>query len=192
MPNQNQEEPLTMAQRFDVAARWVWIYQRALVVPLRTGAGSDALGMSCLWAAFLILGWAFFSQDPLMVGYAIFWGLCLLIRRAEAAKLAKKGVRIHSWSDGRPKGLCKIMSEKFAKRWVEPLVIFAVGCICYWYAVEEGTPAGLAYFLMGAIFVLPCHEWICDMIWRKRVQAMVNARIDQEAMMNQYQQQWGE
>lgn len=186
MQNQQQQEGLTWGQKFNLAFLIATAHHRALLVPFRTGWGVDALAFPCLFAFLLILVWAIFSRDPCMYVYLSIWSLCQLTRRWEAVKLARKG-RTHSWSDGYPKGLCIIFSEPTARK-IEPLLMAGLGAVLYFFNQDHGFPQGLSYLYLLGMFTLPFVAWVQQTVWERRTQAMVNSRLENQAMIRLYRE----
>jgi len=192
-----QQQEWGRKDTFNVLMVFAWSYQRALLVPFRSGYGSEALGVPGVGALVLMLVWAGFSGDPLMWIWIGFWMLCLVCRRLETARLTAKGERIHSKWDGHPVLMQwnrfkqqYVWCDRTARLLMEPLMM-----VIFWLCVatlsnEMGTPWGLARFLMGGAFVLPFVEIIRLVLNRNRTQALVDAQIEQQVLMEEFQQRW--
>jgi hypothetical protein len=192
MQQQKQDSGPDKKQTFDIVYSLCLMHQRALVVPLRTGWGKEALGLPCLLALALMFFWAGFSRDPLMWAYLGFWVLCQMVRRVESLRLAQGG-KVHSWCDGMPMKVRFVQSHKIIKLVAEPLLVFCGGVVMLPVSAELHTPRnGLPLFLMLGIFTLPVIEIVKQMIRSKRVQGMMDARLEQQALMEEFKDRWGD
>jgi hypothetical protein len=193
---QQQDNGPDKKQSLDIIYSLCLMHQRAMVVPLRKGWGKEALGLPCLLALGLMFFWAGFSRDPLMWGYLGFWFLCQMVRRLESLRLAARGIKVHSRYDGWPHFALRIRgvgNENIAKLFVEPLAVFFAGLCFLALSDELHTPRnGLPLFLMLGIFSLPMVEGIKRMIRGKRVQSMMDARLEQQALMEEFKDRWGD
>jgi hypothetical protein len=167
------------------------IHQRAIVVVCRDKWGKQALGTPCALALLMMFLWAYFTRDPFMWAWMIFWSLCFLRRRMEAIRLAGF---IHSMFDGWPKEANRYRcSEKTAKRWIEPLLVGIMGGLLLWFYREQGwRPTGLPYFLLTGVFTLPFVETVKKTIWENRLQAMQDAKIEQGAAVREFRDRYGD
>ena len=190
MPQQQLEEKMTWGQKFNLAWAFANVHDRALMVPFREGWGVDAIGFPSLFAFFLILLWALFSQDILMLFWLALWVPSQLYRRWQAGRLARKG-QMHSWSTGYCKGLVKFFGVRLAKK-NEPLYMGAIGGLVYWFYDQLGWPQGISYFFGLGMFTIPFCEWVNATIWERRTRAMVNSRLDNQAMVRAYRERTGE
>jgi len=192
---QQQQEDFTekWKRNFNLTAGLCMIHQRGIVVPMRNRWGVQALGTSCAWAFFLMLLWALFSQDVFMWGWLGVWTIYYLQRKAEATKLVKSGERIHSHSDGDSIDGARIgRSAKTAKLVVEPILVVAFGICLYLIYGELGMrPYGLPYFMLAGGITLPFVEQVKQQIWEKRIQAMTDARLENEAMVGDLRDRYG-
>jgi hypothetical protein len=190
MQQQRQDFP-TKSDGFNLVLALVTAHQRALTVPFRTGYGSEALGFPGLWAFLLILMCAVFSFDPMMWIWLAFWMISLIVRRMETAKMLREGWKIHSMYDGTPT-MMPSWGEKCGRWLVEPVVFVLLGLITGFISRELGTPPGLAFFLLAGGLSLPAVEGVRRMLINKRTQAMLDSRLEQEFLMEQYKERWGE
>lgn len=178
--------------KFNITCNLCLIHQRGIVIVLRDQWGKQALGgvPTALALALMVL-WATFTHDPFMWAWAALWVCCYLKRRVEAAKLAKKGW--HTQCEGRSKDGRRFgFSERFAKRWIEPLLVGLLGGIAYWLYEQHGwRPTGLPYFLLCGVFTLPLVESVQRTIWNRRVEAMNDARLEQLTAIRDFQDRYG-
>jgi hypothetical protein len=179
-------------QNFNVLYMLCTFHQRAIIVPLRKNFGVEALGFPCLLALVVMVLWATFSHDILMWWYIALWFVFFLHRRMQAVALAKTG-RIHSRYDGWPDLAKGSLSEKFARMFGEPILVGIAGYLALqWYIAEGMNYRGLPYFLLAGCFTLPFVEAANQIMWRRRSQAMMDARLEQQAVMDDFQRKWGE
>ena len=176
-------------------AWWVClIHQRCIVVPLRKWWGVQALGTSCALGLLLMIFWAAFAGDPFLWGWVGIWLISFIARRWEATRLARRGVMVHSQYDGWPGGTIRVgRTERIAKLIVEPALIGLFGyAVLLLYEQQGWSPYGLPYFLLAGCFSLPFVELVKQTIWERRTQAMADARIEQQQVMENYRQRYGD
>lgn len=163
-------------RNFNIAFVLFLVHQRGIVVPLRTRWGVNALGIPCFLAFCLMCMWAAFSRDLFMWLWVGLWVICFLCRRFQAERL--KGV--HSQYDG----LQIWGGAKFGKLFVEPVLVGVLGGLLYWVYSQCGLEArGLPWFLLLGCISLPFIERVKQEAWKRRIQGMIDARIEQEAMV---------
>jgi hypothetical protein len=185
MAEQKREELATKKDAFTALMMFLRAHQLALTLPFRKYYGAEALGFPGLWAFVLIVGWAAVSRDPLMWVWLAIWLVTLVVRRVETMKLVRQGKRLHTMHDGTPYSVLRGWDERVARMVIEPVVIFVMGLGLRFIAVDFRMPLkGLSLFLMLGIFTLPTLEIIRGQLMRKRVQAMGDARIEQEVLMD--------
>jgi hypothetical protein len=178
-------------ENFNIVYFICLVLQRCIVAPLRTGWGTDALGVPCLFAFVLMVLWSAFSRDPFMYAWLACWSVCHLFRRAESLWLYATAARLHGWYDGRP--YCVIVSEDVTKLFVEPLLVGGLDWVAFWYYDRnQFAPYGLPYFLLTGVFTLPFVEIVKRTIWQRRTQATLNARLDQQATMQDFRRKYGD
>jgi hypothetical protein len=191
---QQQDDFMTKwKQNFNFTYSACLIHQRAIVVPLRMAWGPQALGVPCALALVVMVLWAVFSRDPLMWGWIALWLTSFVGRRAESLWLWAVGAKLHGWYDGYPVGTIVLgRTEKATKLLVEPLLAGGLGVAVYWwYDRCHFSPYGLPYFLLSGVFTLPFVEIVKQKIWEHRTQSMVDARVEQEALMNDFRNRYG-
>ena len=163
------------------------IHQRAVLVPFRRFYGVQALGMPCFFAAILIFLWWIFTADSLMLVWGFFWLLFLIKRRIEAVRV---NAQIPSRYDGYPVGLG--WNEKLAKFVLEPTLLVVLGVMALkFYEYQGWRPNGLPYFLLTSIVTLPFVQSVNQMVWDKQLQAMNDARLEQEARNRAFRDKFG-
>lgn len=169
-------------RNINIAFSLMTMHQRALVVPVRRHFGTQALAFPCLFALGLIMLWYVATADPRMLAYMGFWLLFLVVRRIEAVKIAGQ---VHSHYDGMPINLGS--DERKAKMYYEPLCVGILGGIFFWIYTENGLrTTGLPSFLMAGIVSLPFVEGVKQTLWQRRIQGMRDAQLDQEMVMEEF------
>jgi hypothetical protein len=188
MPEERKE--LTLKEHFNIAHALCVVHQRAIVVLSRDKWGKNALGFTCAFAFALQFAWAAFSQDTLMYLWLGIWCLCYAKRRGEAVKLAG---RVHSYYDGWPCDAVRYCgSERIAKRVVEPILVGILGGILRWYYTQQGwSPMGLPNFLLLGVLTLPFVEAVNQKVRERRIDAMSDARMEQEQLVQDYRDRFG-
>src|SRR5262249_9365931 len=115
-------------------------------------------------------------------------------RRVEALKLAASGAKIHTWYDGYPFDAIRFVKTEYqAKRFVEPLLCGVLGALLFVIYQENNLPVhGLPYFVLTGVFTLSFIEAVKNTIWQKRLDALNDAQIEQEQLMQDRQDRYGE
>jgi hypothetical protein len=175
---------------FYVACR---AHQMGIIPIFRNKFGSEALG-PCLLALVLMVFWAGFTKDLIMIYVWVpFWLFVLLIRRIQGFINRRKGIRIHSHYDGFPCGTIRLgRTERIAKGVVEPLLVGFIGlAFRLWYEDHNLPTEGLPTFLLTGMFTLPFCEGIKQAVWKKKLRDIEDARIEQESLMRDYRDRSG-
>jgi hypothetical protein len=195
MQQQEQTDFMTKwKNNFNWAYSVALVHQRCLVIPMRKGFGVQALGTPCALALVLMAVWGLCTRDMLLWAWAGLWSLYFLVRRAESVKLGKSGAKVHSQYDGWPFDAIRIgRTEKMAKLVVEPLLVVILGGLVFWgYQQMHWPPYGLPYFLLAGGFTLPFVETVKQKIWERRTQSMIDARVEQEQLMQDVRDRYGD
>ncbi len=169
------------------------IHQRSLIVPMRKRFGVESLGLIGFLSLACMAGWALFTRDPFMWGYLVFWFLCVAFRRWEAYRLVHKGERIHSLSDGWPVWATRVPFVGYgaATLLVEPIIVLGWCAALWWLSRRLGTPPGLALWLTPGPLTLVMVESLRGKIRSRRAEAILDARLEQEAVVRDYRAKWG-
>ena len=187
-------DPFEWKRNFNIAYNILLIHQRAVVVPLRMAWGPQALGVPCALALVLMVVWATFSRDPLMWGWIALWLTCFVSRRAETLWLWATGARLHGGYDGHPFVAIRLgRTENAAKLVVEPLLVGGIGR--RGVLVVRPLPffaLRAALFPAGGLRSLPFVELVKQTIWKRRSQATLDARLEQEASMREFRSKYGD
>ena len=191
---QQQDDVMMQYKRnFNLIYSACLIHQRAIVVPLRRAFGVRALRTPCALGLILMCVWALCTHDNYMWLWIGAWFLCFLVRRAESVKLARAGAKVHSEYDGWPDAIRIGRTEKAAKLVIEPFIIVCLGGVLFSvYQQMHWSPYGLPYFFFTGGFTLPFLEIVKQQIWERRTQGMVDARVEQEALMNDFRNRYGQ
>ena len=145
--------------------------------------------------ALILLGAvAGFSGAPVFWSYLLLWMIVVAARRVEAADMRRKGWRQSSEYTGWPILADKLhVRERTAKLMLEPLLCVLVAAAFgiaaeIWYL--PSCYAMCLWFGLGAIALIVDHgtyEAIVD----KRVEAMQDAQIEQENVMERFHEKHG-
>jgi hypothetical protein len=186
-------DPMNLKRNSNIMQWICMIHQRGIIVPMRENFGKEAL-MPCAFSLVVMCLWAAFTKDAFMWFWIALWLVALVKRRTESAKMVASGVRVHSYYDGWPKEAVKIgKTEKTAKLVVEPAFVVLLGTVLYYAYQEFGLPvAGLPSFFLCGIITLPFVEMVKQRIWEKRMDALSDARLEQEAMVRESRERYGE
>jgi hypothetical protein len=188
MVQQQQQGKDDWKRNFNIAYSLFLWHSRALLVPFRRNWGAQALGFPSLFALGLMLLWWMATHDNFMLLWIGFWLLMQLKRRIEAVRLSGQ---VHSQYDGLPMILRS--KERFAKLFLEPLLIGIIGWKLFDFYTENGwRPTGLPYFFLTGIVSLPFVELVHRTIWNRKLQSMSDARIEGKALMHEYRNRFGD
>jgi hypothetical protein len=190
---QQQDDVMTQyKQNFNVLYTACRAHQMGVVIPLRRCCGPDVLRTPCAFAFVLMCVWAMCTRDNFLWLWIGVWCCYFLKHRLESALIAKSGAKIHSQYDGWPDAIRIGRTEKVAKLIVEPVVIVSFGAVMFYaYQQNHWQPYGLPYFMLTGGFTLPFVEIVKQTIWRRRTQSMLDARVEQEALVNDFRNRFG-
>ncbi len=191
---QQHDQQADSKRKFNVVYGLMLMHQRAIVLLSRDRWGKEALGKPCFLALVLMFLWATFSRDPFMWVWLAVWVCFLVKRRLESVRLATSGERTHSQYDGHPfAALTFCRTENAAKLVGEPVLVGILGVVLCAVYQEVGLPVGgLPCFLLAGCVSLPFVEAVKKQIWERRIQGMQDARLEQEQMVRESRERYGE
>jgi hypothetical protein len=187
----HQHDEDTSKRNFTIAYSVFLWHQRTIVIFMRDQFGPQAIGWPSFYGFLLMCVWAMATQDPLMLAFIGLFLIAQIIRRIESVRL---GGVIDSRSDGRPyDALRYCQSWRVARLWVEPILIGALGA-CLWgvYSLNGWNPTGVPYYLCSGVISLPFVELVNQTIHDRKLQSMRDARHEQEVLMNEYHNRFGD
>ena len=169
------------------------IHHRSMIVPMRKRFGVESLGLIGFLCLLLMAGWAMYTKDPFMWAYTLYWFLCAVLRRMEAYRLVRRGERIHGLSDGWPVWATRapFVGYGAATALVEPLIVLGWCAALWWLSGRLGTPPGLALWLTPGPLTLVTVASLRGRIHSRRAEAILDARLEQEAVVRDYRAKWG-
>ncbi|HEY7328617.1 MAG TPA: hypothetical protein VH592_13315 [Gemmataceae bacterium] len=178
-------------RNFNIAYTLGVIYQRAFTVVTRSHFGSQALGMPTFLALVFMGLFYVATADSFMLIWIAAWLICLVKRRAESINCA---AHIPSQYDGVPRdAMMFTKSERIARMVVEPLMIGLIGLGLKWVYEECGwSPAGLPWFFINGMFALAFVEVVGKSVWDRKIQAIRDAKLEQQSLMEDYQNRYGD
>jgi hypothetical protein len=194
-PQQQQSDPFASWKRnFNITYWLVMMHGLGVILPARKWVGMRILGTPCALALALMVVWAMFTGDQLMWLWIAFWFVCYVRRRKETSRLVRSGARLHSETDGYSWDAVRWgASHKAARLFVEPVLAgIAGGALYYVYQENDWNPTGLPYFFLSGLFSLPFVELVRRAIWERKIQSMNDARVEQEAVVRDYRERYGE
>jgi hypothetical protein len=172
----------------------------SVTVFLRIRFGPEALGkrgVVCLVLLCLVAG---FSREPVYLYYLAVWFCAFAYLRITTLRLVAKGWRPHSMSGGYPIVALRlgrflgVQNESTAKLIVEPLLCLGISFIlddmAHTYQMRELYLLGWWFFMCA--FAIAFESFLFDHLQKKRVQAMHDARLEQEYLMQQFREFNGE
>ena len=137
-----------------------------------------------------MLLWWLFTNDGLLLAYIGVWLLVYITRRIEAAMISGK---VSSNYDGWPVDamwLCE--SEGIAKGWIEPMIAGVFGYLLWqYYACMGWRPTGLPYFMIFSVFSLKYVAAINEAAWERKVNAIQDAKLQQQVLMDDHKNRFG-
>ena len=152
-----------------------------LTVFTRHSFGVEALGLNGLLALGMILAVAGFGNSPAMLIFLICWLCALVCQRVKTMKLVRQGAKWHSRYQGWPwVGVIFTRNERAARCTVEPLLCLAVGFALRCLADAYHQSLTLPDFIMLGALSISLREGIQAAVRRKRIQAIEDARFEQE------------
>jgi hypothetical protein len=163
-----------------------------LAVFVRRGFGSEALGFRGLAALLLLLVVLCYTRNPVFLDYLGFWLFALICQRLQTMAMLSQGRRLHSRYDGTPVvAMLFTRSESIAKLVVEPVLCLLVAILLSMVADANDMPElnGLAGYIGFGFFSLLFDHGVYEMVQRKRVQAMRDAKLEQEQLMQRFQEE---
>lgn len=153
-----------------------------LITPfLRSGFGNNALGFPGLFALVLLL--LCMGKEPKMLLWLFAWLVAVIVQRLETFRLLRKGVAIHSYYSGYPSVAMRcpfVRKEKTAFLLIEPMTCAVLGALLCQYSEFMGA------FLMAGFLSLPIRAAIEHEVYRKRVERMRDAEIEQRWLADRF------
>jgi hypothetical protein len=196
---QQKEEPFNQKQSFEIGMAFLWGVALAVTVPFRRRCGVEAFGKPAFLGFVVMCLWAAFSKDLYMWCYVGLWLFCLARNRAEAVRLQKQGVIIHSQYEGDSEFRRSFKSERLSKQVVEPAAILATGIALHLFyrdvlyaGVIDYPQSGLPAFLMVGAGAAAALAGVRETISKRKTQAMIDARIEQENTMRNVRDRFGD
>lgn len=177
---QQQQKELTMKEKMNFLHAVAGYHKIGLTLLTRAYPGKRFLDFPCFFS-FLMMGiWYVLSADPYMGLWILAWVSVYFVRKFEAYKV---GGQVHSFYDGYPY-LAKFMPEWAAKMLGEPILFGVLGFLALQYYEEnEWSPYGLPFFLLAGTITIPFVTALNQLIWERQLQAADDARLEQEALM---------
>ena len=84
-------------------------------------------------------------------------------------------------------------SERTAKLIVEPIIVAIFGTILWWIYLRMGWDRhGLPAFIWTGLITLPFVERVKQAAWQRRLQGMQDARLEQQALVRESHQRFGD
>jgi len=151
----------------------------ATIAPfLRSGMGINYPGAFGLVGLVMILLYAAATNDPLVITYFWFWLGAIIVRRAEAVQLARRGRVEHSRYTGRPWFSMRLpfVKTESAAKYADAMVCLVVGLeLCQW-------SDALGHFVMFGCLSLGMQRAIQGQVNSMRVRQMRDAAIEQRQL----------
>lgn len=181
-PQQNQPQQSEQAKSGDPIGVLYFIantHATCITPFLRTGFGSEALGFPGLFALGILL--FCMGAEPLMVAWLLAWLLAVVVQRIITLREIRRGAVIHSRYAGRP----ILMNLPFVKKERTAMVLEMFVCFTLG-AFMLALSHFMGLFLMAGFLSLAIRHGIEDEVYRKRVQRMRDADIEQRALADRF------
>jgi hypothetical protein len=176
---------------FNFLAGICGMHSMTVAVFLRRGIGAELLNRRGGLAILLLVAAAVLTAEPALWCYLGAFLLALMVQRGNTAALQRQGERIHSRSVGRP-GLAMLLTrnERTARTVFEPLLLLGAGVVLGVLAQEWQMPGLLAVagWLWLGIWTMTFDQALIDALADKRVQAMRDAQIENEQLMERFRE----
>ncbi len=183
--NQQQQnnDPMQMKDTFNLVYALVHGHSTAITPFLRTSFGKEALGMNGLAALAIILLYGGLMNCYEMFIYLCVWLVAVIYQRVKQFRNRMNGFVQHSRYNGYPalayKLFPRIQSEGNAKG-AEAFLCLGVG----WLLTYVSQPLG--WFVMAGWVSIMFSEGLGVELRRKKLQAMRDAEIEQQALAEEY------
>jgi hypothetical protein len=184
---QQPNERFTNKDSFNVLCLVMASHATSITVFTHTGFGTNALGKRGLAALVLLVMVAAFAGSSFMGWYILAFLVASLVQRIATAKMSRAGQRPHSLSDGRPFLIRLVRNERTARTLEAFLCAVAgVGIAVMggaWQMPQLAVPA--VYVGLGCIS-LAFDDGMSEAAMQQRVEAMRDARLENEALLRRF------
>jgi len=182
---QQQKDGINASEAFHLMYFLANVHATCISPFIRSGFGAEHPGFCGFFSMIFILLVA--CNDPTCATHVYFfaWACALGYRRVQSNKLLWQGVQLHSRCAGYPWLAMRIpfvRTEATALRVVEPMLCLIAGLLLV--PVSETVGA----MVMGGFMSFAIRNGIETEITRKRLQAMRDARIEQEYYSQRFRQ----
>lgn len=174
---QQQQQQWGLRETTNLLTAATNVLSMAVLPFIRHSFGKDALGWPTFGAFIIIMVVACFSASQAMWLYFGLWIIALCWQKNYTKKLLRQGAVVHSRSPGFPS-----LGVKFTKGNVKQAVMFVEPFLSgfFGYMFYDLGEHVLGGFLMCAAASLIFQHTTQRMLDERRVQEMINARIEQE------------
>ncbi len=191
MPQQEQDS-LNLKNSFNFIHMLAGCMATTIVVFIRQGFGSEALGFRGIGAVILLLLAVVLTNQPIFLYYLVAWVGALIFQRIQTSLLVRQGGRFHSRADGYPVLATLFTSSvTVAKLIVEPALCFlaSLGLGIAADKWDSDSLASLSSWLLWGSMSLAIDHGVYEALQYRRLQGMRDARIEQEELMRRYQEE---
>lgn len=191
MPQQEQDS-LNLKNSFNFICVAASCMATTIVVFIRQGFGSEALGFRGIGAVLLLLLAFMLTGQPVFLYYLVAWFAALILQRIQTGLLIRRGERLHSRTDGVPVlAMLFTKSVSVAKLIVEPILCFLASIGLSMAAAEWDSPslACLSTWLLWGSMSLAVDHGVYEALQYRKLQSMRDARIEQEELMRRYEEE---
>jgi hypothetical protein len=151
---------------------------------LRSGMGVNYPGVFGLLALVMILLYAAATHDPLVITFFWFWLGAIILRRAEAVQLARRGRIVHSRYNGWPWFSIKLrfVKTESAAKVADAVVCLVVGALLFQWSKAVGQ------FVMFGCVSLGMQRAIQGQVNSMRLRQMRDAAIEQRHLADSFRE----
>jgi hypothetical protein len=184
-PQGQGSDPFNMRTGANVLHLVVETHAAAVTPFLRRGMGVNYPGVFGLLALVLILLYAAATHDPFVITFFWFWLGAIIVRRAEAVQLARRGRVEHSRYNGWPWFSIKLpfVKTESAAKVADAIVCLVVGAELYQWSEALGR------LVMFGCVSLGIQRAIQGQVNSMRLRQMRDAAIEQRQLAEWYRGQ---
>lgn len=185
---QQDANAMTMSDAFNIMYFLSNVHATCISPFIRFGFGAEHPGMVGLFAMLFIFLVACCDSSGMTFVYLVAWLCALAYRRIQTRGLLRQGAMIHSRNPGYPWLALKfpfVRTELSATAVIEPLLCLVAAFLL----IPLSVPLGL--LVMGGFISFTVRNGIEHEVTRKRLQAMQDARMEQEYYSRRFRSQSG-
>ena len=182
-PEQRQDNQFNFADSVNLTYFVADCLATCLTLFIRRNYGTQAFGFNAVAAFVILLLVASDANDLLMTWMWISWCILLIVHRVQTFQNWRRGIRLHSQYAGDPTIAMRFLRDPAHARWLEPFLCLGVA-VC----MIPFSQITAAFVFWGAVALLVRTSMDRE-VHRKRVRHLLDAEIEQEFLVEQWQRQ---